>query len=71
MWEVQGIFIISKSCHFARVECLKSHFLLIIIIKDKCLLHNIKRRTNISCTILLGGKYLLQNINGDENMISF
>ena len=54
---------------FCWSEGLKSCFLLIAIIKNKYLLYNIKRGTNISCTVLMKDKYVLQNINGDRNII--
>jgi hypothetical protein len=48
---------------------LDSHFLLLALIRDKYLLHNIKRETNISYTILKMDRYLLYNINDDKNMV--
>ena len=66
---VQGIFIAREPYYFAGVESLKSHLLLIAIIKDKYILDNIKQKTHISCTILMRDKYLLQNINGDGNIV--
>jgi hypothetical protein len=58
-----------EPCYFAGMEGLKSHFLLIAIINDIYLLHNIKWETNISYKILMGDKYPLQNINSDENIV--
>jgi len=51
------------------MEDLDSHFLLLALIRDKYLLHNIKKETNISYTILKMNIYLLYNINGDKNMV--
>jgi len=51
------------------VEGLQSHFLLITLMKDKYLLHNIKWGTYISYTILMRDEYLLHNINHDGNMV--
>jgi len=36
---------------------------------NKYFLYNIKLRTNISYTILIRDKYLLHDINKDENMV--
>jgi hypothetical protein len=36
---------------------------------NKYLLYNIKLGTNISYTILIRDKYLLHDINNDENMV--
>ena len=56
---VQGVFITLELCYFAEMEGLKSHFFFIAMIKNKYLLHNIKRKTNVYCIILIRDKYLL------------
>ena len=58
-WMVQEVFITFEPCYFVGVEILKSHFFFIAIIKNKYLLHNIKRGTNIYCIILMKDKYSL------------
>jgi hypothetical protein len=42
-----------KPRHFVEAKRLKSHFILISLIKDKYLLYNINEMTNISYTILM------------------
>jgi hypothetical protein len=37
----RGVFIIREPCHFDGVKRLEIHFLLIALIRDKYLLHNI------------------------------
>jgi hypothetical protein len=40
-WVIQGVFITAKLIVFVGVEGLKSHFILIALMRDKYLLHNI------------------------------
>jgi hypothetical protein len=67
-WLVQGVFIAPEPCHVAKMKELKSHFLMIALMRDKYLLQNIKWWKNIFYTILIRVKYPLHNINDDGNM---
>jgi len=64
-----GVFITPKPYHVIGIKGLESHFLLIELMMNKYLLYNIKLGTNISYTILIRDKYLLHDINNDENMV--
>lgn len=50
---VHVTFIILEPCCFDGMGELESHFLLIALIIDKYLLHNIKKETNIFYKILM------------------
>jgi len=50
---VHEMSITLKPRHFVGAKGLKSHFILISLIKDKYLLHNINEMTNIFYTILM------------------